>query len=194
MGYGMSGSNYGDYYQGDLFGSIFGGIKKVVGTVAKVGSQVLPGPAGVAARAIVSAAGGGQRSIPAAPSIGGGQLSLPRVNIGAIRTPAVGLTLPAYTPPAGAPQQGAACGGPGYHRNKALARWERAVARGSTAKQPYVVNACVKNRSVNPLNPKALRRAIRREDRMRKMMTRALKGSGYKITRTATRARRRSSK
>lgn len=41
----------------------------------------------------------------------------------------------------------------------------------------------VKNRTMNVANPKALRRAIRRESGFVKLAQRSLKGTGYKITR-----------
>jgi hypothetical protein len=50
----------------------------------------------------------------------------------------------------------------------------------------------VRNRSMNPANPRALRRAIRREGAFVALAKRALKGSGYTFKRTgAPRARRR---
>lgn len=190
MGFPYQHGNYGDYYAGDyyagdIFGSILGGIKKVAGVVG----SVIPGPIGAVAK-VVSGIGGG--STPVVSGVTPPTLTLPRVSVGSISTPAVSVTMPGFSGGTTLPVSGGGgtCGGPGYHTNKALARWQRARARGSNAKQPHVVNTCVKNRSMNPLNPRALRRAIRRQEKMQAMMVRSLKGSGYKIVRTATRARR----
>ena len=42
---------------------------------------------------------------------------------------------------------------------------------------------CVRNRRMNPANPKALRRAMRRTDGFVKLAKRALKGTGYAVRR-----------
>ena len=47
-----------------------------------------------------------------------------------------------------------------------------------------------RRRRMNPANPKALRRAIRRQDGFVKLARRALKGSGYTIVSRGSRARR----
>lgn len=79
----------GDYYMaGDLFGSIFSGIKKVAGAVG----SVIPGPIGTAASLL---AGVGGSSHPAAQTAT--TLQLPQVSVGGISTPAVGITLPHFT-------------------------------------------------------------------------------------------------
>ena len=48
----------------------------------------------------------------------------------------------------------------------------------------------VKRRRMNPANPKALRRAIRRQAGFVKLARRALKGSGYQIVSRGSRAKR----
>lgn len=56
---------------------------------------------------------------------------------------------------------------------------ERLMPGGKTG---YVVEPSGrKRRRINPANPKALRRAIRRQDGFVKLARRALKGSGYTI-------------
>lgn len=59
----------GDYYRGDIFGSIFGGIKKVVGTVAKIGGSLIPGPAG----AVLKGVGGALVPVARQPVVVTGQ-------------------------------------------------------------------------------------------------------------------------
>lgn len=55
---------------------------------------------------------------------------------------------------------------PGYHYNKALRRYEVADAQGRNVQdprdRPRVVNEVVRNRSMNPLNPRALTRGFAR--------------------------------
>ena len=64
---------------------------------------------------------------------------------------------------------------------------QRAIPGGATGFQ--VTGA--RRRRINPANPKALRRAIRRQDGFVKLARRALKGSGYTIvTRGSRRPKR----
>lgn len=177
MGYAYQNANYGDYYQGDIFGSIFGGLKKVVGTVTGVASKVIPGPVGAVAGA-VSRIASPSRSIPAPPPPQGVPAGYP----GAVPVPGLGGFAQRALPGGASGYQAASCP-VGYHYNKALARYERAVAQGKQVKQPYVVNACVAHRKMNPLNPKALRRSLRRQQGAVQLMRRCLKGSGYTISR-----------
>lgn len=67
----------------------------------------------------------------------------------------------------GRPSYGGGDGIPqGYHFNKALKRYEVASSQGRNVQDPRnenrVVNEIVRNRSANPLNPRALKRAFRR--------------------------------
>lgn len=62
MAYTYQRSNYGDYYQGDIFGTILGGIKKVAG----VAGSLIPGPVGTVARVLTGSSG--QRA-PAPPPV-----------------------------------------------------------------------------------------------------------------------------
>jgi len=76
---------------------------------------------------------------------------------------------------------------PGYHINKRYLAFYRAQAMGRPRQDPttaqQVVNVVVRNRKMNPLNPRALARANARQTAAVRMMRRTLKGSGYSITR-----------
>lgn len=58
--------------------------------------------------------------------------------------------------------------------------------RGQQARKPGAVEAAIKGkgrrRRINPANPKALRRAIRRQEGFVKLARKALKGTKYRIT------------
>lgn len=76
---------------------------------------------------------------------------------------------------------------PGFHVNKTYLRHLRAQALGRETQNPFneqrAVNVIVRNRSMNPLNPRALRSALRRTRSAVSLMRRALAGSGYTISR-----------
>lgn len=179
MAYPYQRSNYGDYYMGDpgLLGSLWKGIK------GAATGLVTGGPLGAvtgAVKAITTPATPATRIVPAPPP----QIPVPSTYPGALPTPGVSGFV-ARTLPGGATgyQAGGACP-PGYHYNKALAAYERATAMGKSVKMPNVVNSCVKNRRMNPLNPRALRRSVRRQKGAVTLMRRAMAGTGYKITRS----------
>lgn len=170
-------------YQGDP--GLFGFIGKALGTVARVAGGILPGPAGTIARAVggalapastavmrpssqvlvssvrpgfVQTAGG----IPA-PQLtlpGGRQLSLQGTTIVSGPTSAAGQTGPVRGPLLGGRPQTATCER-GYHYNRTGYQTKRYgwVEAGTV---------CVKNRKRNPLNPKALSRALARTASARK--------------------------
>ena len=163
----------GDYYSGKgdpgLF-SVLGGVAKGVLGVA---GTVLPGPLGSAARFGRSLFNGGVRPVQQTITT-----TVPRPTITA---PA---TIQRFTPsPAPTPMGVATCGGggngcgSGYHLNKAYS-YRHDAPPGSM---------CVRNRSMNPANAKALRRAIRRQTAFIGLAKRALKGTGYTIRRAGTR-------
>lgn len=67
----------------------------------------------------------------------------------------------------------------GYHRNKALVRYEVAIKNGRNVKEPNVVNECVRHRSVNVANVRALNRAHRRQRGFIKTFARVARQMGY---------------
>jgi hypothetical protein len=127
----------------------------LVRTAGRIGSGLATG--GIIG-GLTSAFGGGRSGAPSAPGFGGFQLpnlpGVPRVNgPGGIALPGFGGSTPTTCPK-------------GYHLNKhALAASKRhgAVAARTT---------CVRNRKINPLNPRALTRALRREKRAGKIIKR----------------------
>lgn len=76
---------------------------------------------------------------------------------------------------------------PGYHVNKAYLAFLRGEQMGKSLVDPTkaarVTNAIVKNRKMNPLNPRALRRANARQVAAVRLMRRTLRGTGYQISR-----------
>lgn len=186
MGFPYQYGNYGDYYQGDYYqGDIFGSIFK--GITGAVGGLISGGPIAAIKGGVSGLIGQTKQQIPKPPTPQG----VPSTYPGAVPTPGIVGTAQRILPGGASGYQSPACASPGYHRNKALARYERAVAQGRQVKPPHVVNTCVRNRSMNPLNPKALRRSIRRQQQMKSLMTRVLKGTGYKISRTGMGTRKR---
>ena len=181
MGYPYQNANYGDYYSYQA-----GGIGSVLGGVAAIAGKVLPGPLGVAASAAAAAL---KPKTTAVVKAGGGPQQLPQVPtpgfIGAVQRAIPGGATGMQT-------VGAQCALPmrwrGYHVNKALMRYALALERGANVtdprSRPRVVNECVRNRSLNPTNPHALRRAIRRTGAFVALARASLKGSGYTIKRT----------
>lgn len=85
-------------------------------------------------------------------------------------------------------QSGYAAAPPGYHVNKAYLRFLRAQEQGRPGQDPFsasrAVNLIVRNRKLNPLNPRALRRANARQVGAVRLMRRVLRGSGYSISRS----------
>lgn len=156
-GYGMT------TYQaiGDPFlGSIIKGVGKVVGGVAKVAGGVIGGPAGGILSTVGGVLGGGGGGVSAVPSIR--PISITGSLPGLPGMPQVGVSLPQryagptvpglgipYTTTPGAMKPS------GYHLNKSgyFLKTGQYVPPGSR---------WVRNRSMNPANGRALRRAIRR--------------------------------
>lgn len=164
----------GDYYSGKGDPGLFGFLGGVVKKVAGVASAVLPGPLGLGAGLINRAFGRPQQPARAITP----QLRLP---VGA-PVPGIRGTLQRAIP-GGATGVVGGMGGcePGYHLNKAYSY--RFQAEPGTM--------CVRNRSMNSANPKALRRAIRREKAFIGLAKSALKGTGWRMTKqSASRSRR----
>jgi hypothetical protein len=150
----------GDYYTGGDPG-LFGFIGKAIKGAAGIVSKLgIPVVSGVAG--IVA----GQRrqpllQLPAPVPILRQSAGLPQV----AGRPGGGFVSPLQL------RQGGECPG-GWHRDKQTG------------------TKCVRNRRMNPANPRALRRAIRRQESFVRLARKALKGSGYTI---ASRGSRRSS-
>ncbi|MHC4067047.1 MAG: hypothetical protein ACYSUI_21430 [Planctomycetota bacterium] len=161
----------GDYYSGKgdpgLFGSIFSGIKGAVGGFLKGGplGAIKGGISGVIGRPQT-----GRALQP--PAMQRPQITLPGLPFGPQRAP---VGAPAAAPAA----SGNGCT-PGYHLNKAYSYRHNA--------EPGTM--CVRNRRMNPANPKALRRAIRREKAFIGLARTALRGTGYKISRAGVATRK----
>jgi len=160
VGYYMAGDYYrggrGDYYRGDP--GLFSTIGSIFKGVAKVAGGFITGGPGGALKAgvgLVASRPGVGLQLPA-PSSGGG-LTLPG---------GIGVH-PTRILPGGKPfitQQGGATR-PGYHLDKKTRSYE------------------VRNRSMNPANPRALRRAVRREQGFVALAKRVLRGTGITIGR-----------
>jgi hypothetical protein len=155
---------YGDYYRGDYYRGdpgILGFIGKAVGTIGRIGAELLPGPVGTVARKVTSAL----------PRFGPAQPSAPPM----IVPPAVAPmpALPRQTGTAMVPMAaaGGACQVRGYHPNKAYS-YAKGMPPGSY---------CVKNRKTNYGNVRALRRADRRIDGFVRIARSALKHTNYKV-------------
>jgi hypothetical protein len=129
-------SGRGDYYRGDPF---LGALVPFAVPLIKKGVSAL------IARAGARGAVGAGAAIAAGAAIGGGGLRLPSLGGGG------GTVIqPTRALPGGAPLVTSSQAPRGYHAHKQLAK------KG--------IIKWVKNRYMNPTNPKALRRAIRRED------------------------------
>ena len=157
----------GDYYSGKGDPGLFSFIGKALKTVG----GLVPGVGG-----IMKTVGGflDRPSAPAAPAFqpyGGGMVNLMAPQ--GVPTPGLMGMAQRAVPGGASGYQGCT---PGYHLDK-------------TTK-----TKCVRNRSMNVANPKALRRAIRREAGFVTLAKQALKGSGYTFKRTSSpkkRSRRR---
>jgi len=144
-----------------LFGDIFGGIKKGLGFATGLVGSVLPGPIGGLAKGISGILGGRPRGVAPAPGVG---MPIPQMQIGTRPPPWSFGSFPAAT----GQQNGRAfpatadTGGPpgtGYHLNKS-GYYRRSPAGSIVYVPPRSV--WVRNRRRNPLNPRALDRALGR--------------------------------
>lgn len=162
----------GDYYRGDYYRGdpgFFGNLLKGIGGLA--GRLFGATPLGAVVRGVGSFAGG-QLPAPTRPGQGIGLPGPYRVS-------------PTRILPGGQPfitKEGGACGQAGMHLNKS-----RVYARAGAEKGTY----CVKNRSMNPANPRALRRAVRREQAFVSLAKRVLRGTGITIGRRSFASKRR---
>lgn len=161
----------GDYYPGRRqAGDFWGTLGKIGGTVLKgIGGFATGGLAGAATSVITSFASQGRPKIPVA------------TGMPAPVSPSRGIPLPGpwrINPldmlPGGAPgitREGGSVP-PGWHLDKKTGTY------------------AVRNRKMNPANPRALRRAIRREKRFVALARTVLKGTGIHVGRTPSFARK----
>lgn len=162
MSYAMKVARRGRYGDPGLFG-VLGGIVK---TVTGVAGTVLPGPIGTVAKGISNALPGKNLFAPRAPVLlpqpGPGGLSFPS-SPPVISMPGTGLTSGVPISSGGMPvDMGGAKGcNAGYHLNKS-GYWsnKNKLLPGASWTAPH--STCVKRRRMNPLNPRAISRAIRR--------------------------------
>lgn len=194
MAYAYHQSNYaaGDYGMTVNYpyaaGGLFGFIGKAVGTVAKTVGGLVPGPAGAVARAVGGALA---PSRPSAPSIALPAMpppsfpSVPAGTPGASPVPGLSGMVQRALPGGASGYQGGAGGAPpGYHWNKSH----------SYAKNLPPGSFLVRNRTTNSANPRALRRAIRRQSGFLALARRVLRGSGYSIKRSGLGVKRRATR
>lgn len=189
MGYPYQNANYGDYYSTG-YPYAAGGIGSFLGGALKKIGGFLPGPLAGIAKGVGGLIGGrgptGPTKFAPPPQVHVPQMPAPGFVAAGQRLIPGGATGMMPVP---------YCGGRGYHYNKALAKYERSIAQGrehqDPRSEPRVKSEMVKNRSMNPCNVKALRRAIRREQAFVAVAKRALKGTGITVRRTASFARSR---
>lgn len=193
----------GDYYRGDYY-RYAGGILGTIGSLARgvvrgVANAAAATPVGRAITTVIDTMAPSASPVAARPtiappatrisaSISPGSDNLPTITGQGpgpqLPVPGVGGALARILPGGASGYQGVP---PGYHVNRSYMGFLRAQAAGRSIQDPTarhaVVNLVVKNRRMNPLNPRALRRAIGRQRAMVGMMRGALKGSGYTIGR-----------
>lgn len=157
-------------HRGDpgLFGDIVKGIGKVVGGAAKVAGRALVGAAratplgqvvsgalsavpriGAPSSRALGTTGGMNLMMPQPPAPGGFNFTDPgMVEVGTVAAGSPGTSL-------------ASCGMPGYHLNR-KGYWKNTnpALPGASWQEPGTV--CVKNRRMNPFNPRAASRAMSR--------------------------------
>lgn len=182
----LAGGVVGGFLTGGPLGAVAGGAA-AVSSVIKSGSSSggTPYPTGTsiikAAPTVLAASGGGGGFL----SSGLQGPNLPKSFPGSVPEPGVLGTIQRFLPGG---QSGYTGAPPGYHVNKAYVRHLRAQAMGRKSTDPFkaprAVNTVVKNRHMNPLNPRALRAALRRQGAAVSLMRRALKGSGYTVKRS----------
>jgi len=154
----------GDYYQGDpFFGALIGGAvswlgKKLLGRGAKAAgtTAIARVGAGAATGAVTVAAGGAILS--------GARRAMGRIPTLALPLPGGGVFRPTRALPGGVPMTSPGCCPTGFHMNKSMTR---------SGAPPGTL--CVKNRSMNVANPRALRRSLRRVAGFGKLAMRAKK-------------------
>jgi hypothetical protein len=153
----------GDYYRGDYYRGDPGVLGTLAKGVLKLGGGLLGGPVGAGLGTVISGIlpGGGK---PKGSAIGtitlGGKVIEPF------------SAFPGGRPLVRTPGRNGG-GMSGYHLNKGRGR------RGEPPGSYYV-----RNRSMNPANAKALRRAVRRQTSFVALARRVLRGTGMTIKRS----------
>lgn len=175
-------SRQGDYlggYMGDP--GLFGFVKKALGSIAKVGGKIIPGPVGT----ILGAAGGvlaGRRMTRSLPPPPGGGFPVARkftgVSVGGPRGINLGIARTQMVQASAQMVPGGDCP-KGYHLNKS----------GYFTSAGYVPprSRCVRNRRTDYGNTRALRRADRRLKGFVKVAKSALKHTGYTVASKSSR-------
>jgi len=171
----------GDYYQGDFWGKLGGFFKSGLKTAAVVGAGLIPGVGGYVAGGVraLASRGVGRKMLAAgatgaalSPTVAGRfQIPLPGPNV--MRPLAA---LPGGIPFIGPPDLRQLTNGngcpvacpSGFHPNKSAS-----TARETFGAPPGSI--CVKNRSMNVANPRALRRGLRRVSGFSKLAARSRK-------------------
>lgn len=186
---GMQATNYaaGDYYAYQA-GGLFGFLGKAVGAVTGIAGKVLPGPLGTAAAAVskvitpkakgtaMTTVGTFPTSMPQMiPMLG--PPNVPKTAPGAQPVPGVSGVIQRFLP--GGQTGYTQPGGPGWHLNKQDGKYG--------PKGTY----WVRNRSMNPGNARALRRAVRREKAFVSLAKRVLRGTGISVSRRSFGSKRR---
>ncbi len=167
MGYYQGDYYQGDYYQGDPFlgiGTLLGlGVtwlgKKLLGKAAVTAGTTAIARVGAGAATGLTIGGAIGSAIPFIPSIAKKGVEI----FGSLRT-----RLPSPAPMAQAQAMGGGCCPTGYHFNKQ-------ISYGKNTFGALPGTFCVKNRSMNVANPRALRRGLRRTAGFGKLAQRAKK-------------------
>lgn len=153
----------GDYrvrHAGDFLGigGAIGKLGKLAGKVAGIAGSVIPGPIGAGAKIVSRVLKGG--GLPYAAGVGAGTLAIAGVRSLPAITTGSGMQInPKNILPGGAPFLSGVCKSGRFNQD----------------------GSCRKTPTMNPANPRALRRAIRRQTGFVKLARRALRGSGYVI-------------
>ena len=161
---------------------IFGFIGSAIKTVGGVVGELLPGPAGTVVKGITNALPGKNLLAPRAPA--GPGLAMPTgtmPTLGFPTTGAPGTGFGAVPPPSGS---GGGGGGTmtngkgctiGFRPNKTSYYVRNPLGLGGN--QIEIGERCVKRRRMNPLNPRAISRAIRRLESAKRATSRLSKVS-----------------
>src|SRR5262245_21927413 len=159
-------SGMGDYYRGDYYrGDFLGILKKVGGVALKVAGAAL----GIRAPVPLPPGGGIMAPAPTFPNLPGPIVRAGRA-VGLVPRSPQGMPAPMNFGPSIESMRGAApiagvCP-PGFH----------------PCKSDNCRNPCVRNRRMNPANPKALRRGLRRISGFAKLAARSRRDIGRAAT------------
>jgi hypothetical protein len=155
---------------GKAIGSVAGLAGKVlnpISTIANIGSVLTPSKPQVLVHSSPSPGtrmtSGSMPTLLSRPGVGSGiSIGGPQgLQVGTFPAPGVATTYPSSSGPLVGSQQAAACTVRGYHHNKSTYYTKKygVIQKGTV---------CVKNRRRNPLNPRALSRALARLESAKK--------------------------